>query len=239
MSQLDDIKDKFKSLYQQIAQKIQESSWFAQLQDRYQTLSPQGQKAVWVGGSLITVFIILFYPFSLLFQSQSSIAVFEDKRALIRELFRTYHESSARPQISMPPPIDNLRSSINSILTGSELLPEQNIGVIESSVEGQLIPKSLVSHVLQVKLAKLNLKQIVDIGTSILGLSDSVKMKDMTITANGQDSRYFDVTYMLYSLNVPEPTPEPPPEIEDKPKKGSKAKSKANGDKEDKKGSDE
>ena len=67
-----------------------------------------------------------------------------------------------------------------------------------------------------VKLAKLNLKQIVDIGSSLVALSESVKMKDLAIIANATDTRYYDVTYQLYSLNIPTPEPEPPPEPERK-----------------------
>lgn len=238
MSQLDNIKDQFKSIYSSVTQKIQESAWYAQAQDRYQTLSPQGQKMVWFGSSAVLVFLILFYPLSLLFQSQSSLLVFEEKRNLIRELFRTYRESSAQPMIPQPPASESIKSSVQSILMSANLLPEQNIGVSESSLDGSLIPKALVKNVIQVKLAKLNLKQIVDIGASILGISDSVKMKDMSIAANTQDSRYFDVTYMLYALNVPEPTPEPSPEVEEKPKKGAKSKADSK-DTEKKKDSDE
>ena len=60
----------------------------------------------------------------------------------------------------------------------------------------------------------MNLKQIVDIGTSIAAISDSIKLKDIDIKSNVNDSRYYDVNYKVYTLKVPEPTPEPPPEPE-------------------------
>jgi hypothetical protein len=224
VSVITDLGDQFKSLGQRIGQQIQDSPAYMQMQDRYQSLSPSSQKMVNLFGAVLITFILTVYPMSQFFDSQSTINSFEDKRNLIRELFKTYRESSARPNIAVPPSYESLRASVASILAAADLTPEQNNGLLEGSDDGKLIPKSLVSHILEVRLSKLNIKQIVDIGANIVGISDSVKMKDISIIAHASDTRYFDVVYKLYSLNVPEPTPEPPPEVE-KPKKGSTATS--------------
>ncbi len=223
MSRLDDISDQFKSLAQRILLQIQESSIYVQLNDSYQSWPASTQKlASWASASVL-ILIVLFYPMSMLLDSRNSLSSFEEKRGLIRELFKTYRESSARPPLSVPPANESLRASINTILSTADLTPEQNKGLSEGAIEdSKIIPKSLVQHILEVRLSKLNIKQIVDIGTSLVGISDSVKMKDIAITAHAADIRYFDVIYKLYALNVPEPTPEPPPEVEAKPKKTSK-----------------
>lgn len=224
MSQLDDIKEQLKANWQIILQKVQENPSYVQIQDRYQTLSPSGQKMVRLGGVLAFIFLLVFYPMSLFFTSQDSIVSFEEKRALIRELFKTYRDASAQPNIAIPPSAESIKSTINSILTTADLTEEQKNGVIDATPEGKLIPANLVSHVIEVSLSKLNIRQIVDIGASIVGISESVKMKDMSITAHLADTRYFDVKFKLYSLNVPEPTPEPPPEIEKPSKKKKEVK---------------
>ncbi|MBC7464972.1 MAG: hypothetical protein H7256_03180 [Bdellovibrio sp.] len=221
MSRLDELKDQLKATGQRIGTAIQETEGYQKLQDHYQSLNPSSQKMAWVGGIVLAAGLVLFYPLSQISNSQALMVSFEEKRNLIRDLFKTYRESSAQASIPVPPAVEILKSSIDTIINGANLLPEQRVGTIESTVEGRLIPQSLVSHVLEVKLAKLNLKQIVDIGTSITGISPSVKMKDLVITAHSTDTRYFDVTYKLYSLNVPEPTPEPLPEPEIKTKKGN------------------
>lgn len=226
MSQLDDIKEQMKAGWQNLMQKVQENPSYVQFQDRYQTLSPSSQKMVRLLAALTFILILVFYPMSLVFTSQESITAFEEKRNLIRDLFKTYREASAQPNIPTPPSVESLKASINSIITTADLTDEQKGGVIEAATEGKLIPANLVSHVINVSLSKLNIRQIVDIGINIVGISESVKMKDMTITANPTDTRYFDVTYKLYSLNVPEPTPEPLPEI-DKPSKKKKETTKA------------
>ncbi|OFZ29802.1 MAG: hypothetical protein A2622_11350 [Bdellovibrionales bacterium RIFCSPHIGHO2_01_FULL_40_29] len=219
MSRLDELKDQLKASFTQINDKVQESESYAKLQDRYQSLNPHSQKLVWLGGAALILFLTLSYPLSQISTSQDMIISFEEKRSLIRDLFKTYREASGRAIISVPPSIESLKAAVESILSGANLIPEQRVGVIQSSVEGRLIPSSLVSSVLEIKLAKLNLKQIVDIGTSIAAISESVKMKDLLISAHPHDTRYYDVTYKMYSLNVPEVAPEPPPEIETRPRK--------------------
>lgn len=216
MSQIDNLKEQLKSAGTSISQRIEESPTYAQLKDRYENLSPTGQKGAQALAALLVLFFLFFIPLNNLSESQTSLSLFEEKRDLIRDLFKTYRETSATPDISIPPTQDMLRSNIESIITRADLLPEQKLGISEIAPEGRLIPSGLINNVLQVQLAKLNLKQIVDIGSSIVAISNSVKMKDLFITANRQDTRYYDVTYKLYSLKVPQPNIEPPPEPETK-----------------------
>ncbi len=224
MSRLEEVKDRLKALASRLSDLIQESEAYAKLQDRYQSLSAGSQRLVWIVSIFIVTFMILSYPLLQISNSQLLITTFEEKRSLIRDLFKTYRESSGQASIPVSPSRENLKNAVETILTAANLIPEQRVGLIQSTPEGKLIPASLTSHVLEVKLAKLNLKQIVDIGTSIAAISESVKMKDMLIAAHSQDTRYYDVTYKLYALNVPEPIPEAVPEIEIKPKKGSNLK---------------
>lgn len=219
MSLLENLKEQFKSLGSKIGQQIQESPAYAQAQDRYENMSPTVQKFSIALSVLVLIFVVLLFPLSNLSDSQTALSLFDEKRNLIRDLFRTHRETSATPSIAVPPTSEGLRAAVESIIARAELLPDQQIGVIEGSFEGRLIPQTLVSNVLQIKLAKLNLKQIVDIGSSIAAISESVKMKDLLIIANRQDTRYYDVTYKLYSLNVPTPSVEPPPEPEKNSKK--------------------
>lgn len=214
MSQLDNFTEQLKASGTRIGQQIQESPAYQQAQDRYESLSPSAQKLVGIVGAIFLLIVLLFYPLTKLSTSQESLALFQEKRDLIRDLFRTYREASSAPNIPVPPPAEQLRASIENAIARAELLPEQKLGVMSGTSEGRLIPASLVTAVFEVKLAKLNLKQIVDIGASLVGISESVKMKDMLINANAQDTRYYDVTYKLYSLNVPQPTPDLPPEPE-------------------------
>jgi hypothetical protein len=120
----------------------------------------------------------------------------------------------------MPPPIDSLKSRIQTELQASRVMQDLIKSVETVPLGSRLFPQELSDGTIEVVVNKLNLKQIIDVGQQLTALSASVKMKDMIMNANGEDERYYDVIYRLIVLKVPEiiePLPEPEP-----PKKGKK-----------------
>ena len=97
-------------------------------------------------------------------------------------------------------------------------------GIEVIAADTGLIPKGLLESGLRISLAKLNLRQIVDIGYNIQAISPSVKMNAINITANPEDPRYFDVEMKLVSLAVPQAHVEMPDAGGDEEGGGSKAK---------------
>lgn len=229
MSRFEEIFEQLKAKSTEIFEKIKETESYQQLSDRYQSLTPSGQKIVKFLGIGFIVFLFLFIPLSQISTSKEFITSFEDKRNLIRDLFKTYRESSQTSRLMPAPESSNLMGSINSTLQSEQLLPEQIVSISLGSAEGRLIPQNLMTNVIDVKLTKLNLRQVVDIGSRLSALSQSVKLKDLLMSANNELAGYFDVTYKLYTLNVPKPPMELPPEPETKPKK-SKGSDSENGD---------
>lgn len=222
MSRLDELKDQLKTSFQTTWERIQESEAYNQLNDKYQNLSPSGQKVAQVVTALVIAGIVFYSPISQLQISSELLGQFEEKRTLIRDLFKTYRESSANLQMAPAPQSGELISTIQGSLQGSKLIPEQIVSVTPTQAEGRLIPANLQQEVVEVKLAKLNLRQVVDIGTQLANISQAVKVKDMFMQANAEMAGYFDVVYKLYALKVPEALPEPPPEPVNPKKKKSK-----------------
>ncbi len=222
MSRLDELKDQLKTSLQTTWERIQESEAYNQLNDKYQNLSPSGQKIAQVVTAVVLAGIVFYSPISQLQLSSELLAQFEEKRTLIRDLFKTYRESSGGLQMAPAPQAGELISTVQNSLQSSKLIPEQIVSVNTTQAEGRLIPANLQQAVVEVKLAKLNLRQIVDIGAQLANISQAVKVKDMFMQANAELAGYFDVTYKLYALKVPEPLPEPAPEpVNPKKKKAS------------------
>jgi hypothetical protein len=219
MSRLQEFTDQIKMKASEVFEKIKETEIYQKLSDRYESLAPAGQKTVRIVLVILGLFIVLFFPISQIATSKEFITGFEDKRQLIRDLFRTYRESSQASRLMPAPSSDSLIGSVNTTLQNEQLLPEQIISVAVGAVEGRLIPANLMTDVIDVKLSKLNLRQIVDIGTRLSNISQSVKLKDLLMSLNPEVANYFDVTYKLYSLNVPAAPVELPQEPETKPKK--------------------
>jgi len=211
---LDDLKDRIATDARATWDRIQESATFNQLRDRYENMTPSMQKLTLYGGIGVVALIILSIPYSYYSASTTSVADFEGKRMTIRELLKVSRESSEVPNIPQAPSMDILRSNIEMAYKNANLLPEQMKGTEMGASNSALIPANLLEGILSVRLAKLNLRQIVDLGYKFQSINPSVKMKDMVVTANREDSRYFDVVYKVKAPAVPaapEIAPEPPP----------------------------
>ncbi|NUN05017.1 MAG: hypothetical protein HUU57_04565 [Bdellovibrio sp.] len=210
---LDDLKDRFASEARVTWERIQESATFNQLRDRYENMSPSMQKVTLVGGVALVAFLVLSIPYSYYQHSQDYVGEFEGKRMTIRELLKVSRESADVPQIPQAPSIDMVRSNIENQISAARLLPEQVKGTESLSADSSLIPKNLTEGGVQVSLAKLNIRQILDLGHQFQSINPSVKLKDLIITANREDTRYFDAVFKLVALAVPaapEVAAEPP-----------------------------
>ncbi|KYG64889.1 hypothetical protein AZI86_11865 [Bdellovibrio bacteriovorus] len=210
---LDDLKDRLASDARQTWERVQESAAYNQLRDRYENMSPSMQKITVVAASAAVALLILSFPYGNLTTSSEYVGEFEGKRMTIRELLKVSRESSEVPEIPPAPSMAQLRSTIEAQIKSANLMAEQIKGTQEGQNDSNLIPKNLTEGLMQVSLAKLNLRQVLDLGHQFQSISPSVKMKDMIMTANREDGRYFDVVYKLVALAVPAPpevAPEPP-----------------------------
>ncbi|AFY01272.1 hypothetical protein [Bdellovibrio bacteriovorus] len=227
MSSFDDLKEKLVSDARVTWERIQESGAYNQLRDRYENMTPAMQKLTLVGGVALVSLIILSIPYGKYTQSTEYVGEFESKRMTIRELLKVSRESSDVPQIPQAPSMDMIRNNIDNQIKAANLLPEQIKGTEIQDNNSNLVPKNLTEGLLQVSLAKLNIRQVLDLGYQFQSINPSVKMKDMVMTANREDNRYFDVVYKMVALAVPAA---PAPEAPEPPSRGNRFKRNNNND---------
>lgn len=211
----EDLRENALSQLKHQTERFQESSAFNQLKDRYENLSPSMQRFVLAGTVALIAFLFMSIPLGYFSSSSTFVEEFESKRQTIRDLLKASREAQDVPSIPIPPSPDDLRSRIEQVLAQSRLTPEQIKSVQVSSVSSGMIPGNLTQGAVDVTLAKLNLRQIVDIGHQIQSFSPSIKLKDLSMTANAEDGRYFDIIYKLIVLAVP--NMEAPAPIEEPP----------------------
>ena len=202
MSALTDLFDKIKGPLLQLVDRIQETSFYQKLKERYDGLPQSGQKAVLVLAALVILTVLFMIPLSTYWAGDDFISSFETKRGLIQDLFRVRTEAQVSLPIDPPPPIDSLKMQIESRLQQAQLTPEQMRGVQLDSIPNNL-PRDSFEGAVSVSLAKLNIRQVVDLGYQMQSISTGIKMVDLIITANITDQRYFDVLYKFVSLKVP------------------------------------
>ena len=212
---LEDIKERVQSGLKDQWEQFQETPLYVQTKERYENLSPLMQKITVVMISLIIVYVILSLPLGYFSKSSDHISEFEDSRQTIRDLLKASRESQEIPDLANPPSIDSLKSQIDNQIQSARLLPEQIMGTQILSEKTNLIPGNLSQGLLKVSLAKLNLRQILDLGFQFQAISPSIKMTDMVMEANNQDSHFYDVVFKLAVLTVPNQIeipaePEPP-----------------------------
>ena len=222
----DDLKERILSSFKQIWDRIQDSSLYNQLRDRFENLSPRAQKGAIAGFILVIAMMVFSVPYGYWSQSQISIKGFEDRRDIVRRLLKASRDAADVPNIPQAPTPEGLKSQVDALIAENQLMPTQIKSVEIAPLETQLIPANMAQGSLAINLAKLNLRQIVNIGFKLKSLSPSVKMTALQIFPNAQDARYFDVNFRMTSLAVPQIAPPPVPEPEEPVKRPSFRKGK-------------
>lgn len=219
---LDDLKDRLRTEWGQLRERLEESSTYNNLRDRFQDLNPVAQKAILIGGALVFALIFLSIPYTPFEQSQTNMSDFEAKRDVMRDLLRVQKEINETPDISIPPPAESVKGRIQSDLQMAQLLPEQIRSVnVQPASPNKLMSTAQVDGIVEVSLAQLNLTQIVDLGFKMQAINPSVKVKDLIVQASSAGAGYFDVIYRLVVLKVAQEEPMP---VDEPPKKKGKGR---------------
>jgi hypothetical protein len=85
--------------------------------------------------------------------------------------------------------------------------------VTEVSPNSSLLSQDHLDGMVEAKVSKLNLRQIVDVSAQLGMISASIKLKDIHMTANVENTAYYDAIFRLAILKVPS-IPETPNEPE-------------------------
>ncbi len=222
MASFEDIKEQIQNTLKNQWEQFQESSLYIQVKERYENLTPQMQKLTLWGSAALAILIVLSLPISYYSESATYVSEFEEKRQLVRDLLKTSRESQESPDLAVPPSMEQLKSQVDAQIQSARLVPEQILGTQIIPASSKLIPNTLSEGTLKISLAKLNLKQLIDLGYQFQSLNPSVKMLDLQIEANRLNPRYFDVTYKMAALAVPNKLETPAePAFDKKNKKGT------------------
>jgi hypothetical protein len=209
----EDVKDSAKESLKSAWGRIRETDAFLQINERYQSLSPNGQKGALAGAVLVGFLLIMAIPWSFYSASKLSVAEYEEKRDLVRDLFKTNREASALPPAPAPVSVSELQNIARQNLTTARLSAEQIVTVSESPANVAGIAKTIDQTGIAVSLTKLNLKQVIDIGNDLQNMQTTARMMGLEIKATAADPHYYDVIYKIVAFAA---------KPEAAPKKGSK-----------------
>lgn len=205
---LEDIKEQLREQLQTLAARVQESPAWQEAMERYQSLTPTAQKGVLGGIGALAALILFLIPYLFFAASQSTLAEFEEKKQLIRELYRYSHAATTMGPAPMPVSAGELRNAIQGVLASQSppLLPEQTLGINDfdnSKAKSAALPMGLTQSGVAVSLSRLNLDQVVKVGAALQDLRPTAKVIGVKVQATAADPHYFDVTYKLVAFNLP------------------------------------
>lgn len=200
----DQMKDTFLARWEQ----FQETETYMAIRERYDNLSPTGQKLAIATSAALIVLILIMTPWGWYSTSRDNITLFEETKLTINQLLEVAQESKAIPAQGQTLTSIDIRSKVDKILSEKGLAKDQITSVQEKNFENPkgstLIPTAINQSGVEVILKKLNLKQLVDIGYELEKISSAVKVLGVDIQASSDDAHYYNTTFQVASFSVDE-----------------------------------
>ena len=210
MVKFDEFKEQIQERLKDIWVKVQESSTFISLKEKYDNLAPSVQKSLRTGVICAFVGFVFWILWGLFSHSSERLTEFEEYQDSIKELLQLKRDMALTPQIISPPNSNVLKQRVNMILQSFYLNPDQIDEISARDVDpssfvqvpGKKSVTRVGSKVIQQKgvwisLKSLNLKQVTDIGFQLQTIHDAVKLIGLDMKASIKHNNYYDVMYTI------------------------------------------
>jgi type II secretory pathway component PulM len=219
MNQLEELREKLKQELQTSLEKFQESDLYNKIRERYLGLNPRSQKWVKFGALGALALFVFSRPISQFFEAGQYLQRAEELKLLQKDLVKVEREKLGLPSFEGSSDLQGVRDQMDQKLQTLKLLPSQIRALVTKAPE--VIPamtfsseasfsRNQILGVIEVSLAQLNLRQVVEIGQSLEQISNLIVFKDLAMTPHTQEG-YFDVLFHYLVLKPPA-TPSPLPE---------------------------
>ncbi|MCB9026853.1 MAG: hypothetical protein H6625_11080 [Bdellovibrionaceae bacterium] len=202
---LDDLKDQLLEQWERLRNRILDDPTFNSIRERFETLPSTSQKAIIASFLLLFILIVIYIPFGY-FQSAK---VYQEKytsyRSTIRELLRVGKADNSRALYTQKGNLELLKSRLSSSLNNFNLMGDQIVGVeLSSETKSSLARPPVQEEVFILKLKKLNLDQILQIGSDLVKNFNDLKMTGLNIAADKEKAGYFNTEYRLSKFYLPD-----------------------------------
>ena len=214
MTRLEDIKEQIQERLKDTWIKIQESSTFISLKERYDNLTHPAQRAIKIGAICIAIGFLFSILWGLFSQSSEDLAEFEDYQDSIKQLVQLRRDMVFTASITPPPDPSLLEQRVHTLLQSAYLSPDQidEVSVKSPSTFVQIPgkknstkkrPSVIQQRGIWISLKSLNLKQITDIGFRLQTMHDSAKLIGLDMKASLEHEDYYDVMYTVIGFYPP------------------------------------
>ena len=130
----DALKDRIRDRLVEFWGRIEETSLYMSLREKFEALSSRTQKAIIVSGILLLGLFLLSFPYSYISESQDNMTGFEENRELVRGLLKaskTLKEISPLPPEASPEILSNMvtRSLDEFHLVAEASVPQRRLPI--------------------------------------------------------------------------------------------------------------
>ena len=202
---LSSLKEQLSDQFKDLKDRVQESSLYIELKEKFEVLPSRMQKLILGGGAALIALFLLSFPYANLSDSWSYEEQFTENRELIRELLRassTLKESSPLPTSVAP---GGIEARVRQVIQELRLTPEQ-VGNIQAvpGAKTRLASSAVNQEALSVQLKKLNLRQIMEASYRLQNLGTGIQPISLQMHRSAGETHYFDVIYKIFqfSLNI-------------------------------------
>ena len=204
---VDDIKDRVLEALQAAKAAIEETDAYMQLKERYDSLNPSMQKVLLGAIGFLFAYLVIQIPMGYYTSGSDNLALFDENRDLILDLYRAKRRSALAPTAPSPLSAGELESRSRNALVAARIPPDQIKSISPFDNRGpqssSFIPGEVEQKGVEVHLANLNVNQIIEVGHSLLTVSDSARMIGIEVKAGTHAGSYFDTTYKIVSFAIP------------------------------------
>lgn len=202
----ENLKEQLKDQWAELSSKIQESTTYNNLREKFEEQSPVVQKALVFGGATLIVIMFLMFPWSYISDSSDLLDAFEENRALITGLLhaaRTVKEPSPLPP---PMPVEALKARVSDILKENRLIPDQigEMASLPDKPSKDLAPAVVIQTGLAVQIKKLNVDQITALSHAFQTMGPGTKLMGLDIVQSAGQTHYYDIIARIVNFALPE-----------------------------------
>lgn len=220
---LENLKERLKEQWGELSGKIQESTAYNNLREKFESQTPTVQRGIIIGSAVLAVLFLLSFPYGYYSASQDYMSQFEENRGLIKGLLRA--SRSAKTPSPLPPPMDSasLRGRVDAVMRTNRLLPEQ-IGEMADIPAGAMkdIPSTVTQTGVAVQIKKINVKQMVALSTQFQNMGLGTKLMGLDIVQSAGQSHYYDMIVKIVNFGLPQVADSGPEEPSEKSGKTGK-----------------
>jgi hypothetical protein len=197
--------EQLKEQWADLSAKIQESSAFNNLREKFESQTPTVQRGIMIGAAVLAALFLLSFPYGYYSSSEDYMSQFEENRGLIKGLLKA--SRSAKTPSPLPQPMDgaSLRGRVDAILRTNRLLPEQ-IGEMADIPAGVMkdVPAAVVQTGVAVQVKKINVKQMVALSTQFQNMGAGTKLIGLDVVQSAGQTHYYDMIVKVMNFGLPQ-----------------------------------